>query len=44
MKLVYLQPKIEIFAISADIVTASLVKDEGELGCTYKSIFGGKWQ
>lgn len=41
MKLVYLRPNIEIFSIKADVITASLVKDEGELGFTYESVFGG---
>ena len=44
MKLNYLQPHIEIFSIEADVIAASLVKDEGELGCTYEEIFGGEWQ
>lgn len=43
MKLNYLQPHIEILAISVDIITTSLIEDEGELGCKYESIFGGKW-
>ena len=44
MKLVYSRLSIEIFSIEADVITASVVEDEGELGCTYESIFGGKWQ
>lgn len=44
MKLLYLQPRIELCSIEADVITMSVVKDEGELGCTYESIFGGKWQ
>ena len=44
MKLVYSRPSIVIFSIEADIITASVVKNEGELGCTYESIFGGEWQ
>ena len=43
MKLNYLQPHIEILAISADIITTSLIEDEGELGCKYETIFGGEW-
>ena len=44
MKLNYLRPSIELLPIETDVITASLVNDEGELGCTYKSIFGGEWQ
>ena len=44
MKMVYLRPSIEILSIKVDVITESLVNDGGELGCTYKSIFGGEWE